>query len=267
VTRLFDGFGVTVAVRSTDERVFRMLDRLLPPFPRVGSDRTPDVVYTVDISPELTATIRRGSDILAVNPSPSAACLSLVADIQTVLACSAPGMTFIHAGVVAFGDRALILPGRPGAGKTTLVAALLAAGARYGSDEFAIVAANGLVHSYARPLAVKRDGDFAQHVPAQSLGADVIAEPLEAAVVAFLEYAHASELVLRPVSQGAAMLGLLTHCLGARARPHETLVPLRALTSGAECVAGQRGEADDAAQRLLGVLDTRMALARSVRHC
>jgi hypothetical protein len=267
VTRVFDAFGVTVAVRSTDERVFRMLDRLLPPLPRLDPDRTADVVYTVEISPALTATIRRGTGILAINPSPSAACLSLVADLQTVLACNAPGMTFIHAGVVAFGDRAVILPGRPGAGKTTLVAALLAAGARYGSDEFAVVASDGRVHSYARPLSVKRAGDFAQQVPAQSFGAEVIAEPLEASVVAFLEYASTSEFAIRPVSHGAAVLRLLTHCLGARVRPHETLAPLRALTSRAECVAGQRGDSADAAQRLLDVFETRISLARSGRHC
>ena len=267
MTRVLDAFGVTVAVRSIDERVFRMLDRLLPPFPRLGPDRAADVVYTVEMSPDLTATIRRGTDILAINRSPSAACLSLVADLQTVLACNAPGMTFIHAGVVAFGDRALILPGHPGAGKTTLVAALLAGGARYGSDEFAVVTANGLVHSYARPLSVKRASDCAQQVRAQSLGAEVIAEPLEAAMVAFLEYAPASELGLLPLSQGAAVLRLLTHCLGARVRPHETLAPLRALTSRAECVAGQRGDAADAAQRLLDVFKTRIALARSWRHC
>jgi HprK-related kinase A len=45
----------------------------------------------------------------------------------------------LHAGTVAFGDRALILPGTPGSGKSTLSAALNLRGARLLSDEFGLV--------------------------------------------------------------------------------------------------------------------------------
>ena len=45
----------------------------------------------------------------------------------------------IHAGTVAFGDRALILPGTPGSGKSTLSAALHLRGARLLSDEFGLI--------------------------------------------------------------------------------------------------------------------------------
>lgn len=45
----------------------------------------------------------------------------------------------LHAGVVARGDRALILPAAPGSGKTTLTCALHLAGWRFLSDEFGVV--------------------------------------------------------------------------------------------------------------------------------
>jgi HprK-related kinase A len=45
----------------------------------------------------------------------------------------------LHAGVVAFGDRALIMPGTPGSGKSTLTAALHLRGARLMSDEFGLL--------------------------------------------------------------------------------------------------------------------------------
>jgi HprK-related kinase A len=55
------------------------------------------------------------------------------------IATSAHRYMMLHAGTVAFGDRALILPGTPGSGKSTLSAALNLRGARLLSDEFGLV--------------------------------------------------------------------------------------------------------------------------------
>jgi HprK-related kinase A len=55
------------------------------------------------------------------------------------IATSAHRYMMLHAGVVAFGDQAMILPGTPGSGKSTLSAALHLAGARLLSDEFGVV--------------------------------------------------------------------------------------------------------------------------------
>jgi HprK-related kinase A len=55
------------------------------------------------------------------------------------IASSAHRYMMLHAGTVAFDDRALILPGTPGSGKSTLSAALNLRGARLLSDEFGLV--------------------------------------------------------------------------------------------------------------------------------
>ena len=55
------------------------------------------------------------------------------------IASSAHRYLRLHAGSVAFGDRAMILPGTPGSGKSTLSAALVLSGARLLSDEFGLV--------------------------------------------------------------------------------------------------------------------------------
>jgi HprK-related kinase A len=53
---------------------------------------------------------------------------------------------------------ALLLPGRPGAGKSTLCAALVVAGWRLLSDELALVdPEDGRVHALARPISLKND--------------------------------------------------------------------------------------------------------------
>ena len=55
------------------------------------------------------------------------------------IATSAHRYLMLHAGTVAFAEHALILPGNPGSGKSTLCAALTLRGGRLLSDEFGLV--------------------------------------------------------------------------------------------------------------------------------
>lgn len=62
----------------------------------------------------------------------------------------------LHAAVLARGDRAVILPGPPGAGKSTLTAALALSGWRLLSDELTLIdPETGLLHGLARPVSLK----------------------------------------------------------------------------------------------------------------
>lgn len=67
------------------------------------------------------------------------------------------GQLVMHAAVVAQGDAALMMPGFPGAGKSTLCAALLhLAGWRLLSDELAILdPASGMLLPHPRPISLK----------------------------------------------------------------------------------------------------------------
>lgn len=66
-----------------------------------------------------------------------------------------------HAAVVQFGGGALVMPGSPGSGKTTLTAGLMARGWRLLSDEFALVDPDtGCVDPYPKALCIK-SGSFA----------------------------------------------------------------------------------------------------------
>ena len=62
----------------------------------------------------------------------------------------------LHAAVLARGDDAVILPGPPGAGKSTLTAALALRGWRLLSDELTLIdPETGLLHGLARPVSLK----------------------------------------------------------------------------------------------------------------
>src|SRR6186997_3026660 len=85
---------------------------------------------------------------------------ALAAHAEPFVAERAPDHLFVHAGVVGWEGRAIVMPGASFAGKTTLVQAWLEAGATYYSDEFAVLDRDGRVHPFARPLAI-RDGSTA----------------------------------------------------------------------------------------------------------
>lgn len=169
----------------------------------------------------------------------------VLGEIELWVAEHAVDRIFVHAGVVAIDGRALLLPGRSAAGKTTLTAALLAAGAAYGSDEYAVLSPDGRVHPYARPLEI-RDGAGRTRVSAADLGAATFAEPVPVAAVAQLHYQPGCGYLVAPISAGVAALRLFDNTVCARSRAAEALDTLVAATHRIRAVAGSRGEASSA---------------------
>jgi HprK-related kinase A len=74
------------------------------------------------------------------------------------LAQRACSCLLLHAGVVERQGRAILLPAMPGAGKSTLTAALAARGFRLLSDEFGVVGLDdSLLSPLLRPVALKNE--------------------------------------------------------------------------------------------------------------
>ncbi len=65
----------------------------------------------------------------------------------------------LHAAAVAIDGRVVLLAGEPGAGKSTLVTALVADGATYLSDEVVGLADDGTVLAYPKAIALELDAD------------------------------------------------------------------------------------------------------------
>ena len=81
---------------------------------------------------------------------------ALESTIGMFLAEWARERVFGHAGVVAHEGKALMVPARSMCGKSSLVKALLRAGAEYFSDEFAVLDTEGRVHPYPRRLSIRQ---------------------------------------------------------------------------------------------------------------
>jgi len=182
----------------------------------------------------------------------SACRLALQDWLDITLATRARHLVPVHAGVVAVGDTALLLPASSGSGKTTLVTALVTQGATYLSDEIAFIDDTGHVHAYPR-LRVERDAGGARHA-VSTLDARVRLGPARAVHVIHLTYTSGATLSVQPITAGEALLLLLAHT----ARPVDpTVGPPRGLVNAvrsAESARGVRGEASDAASALLHLM-------------
>lgn len=176
----------------------------------------------------------------------------LDAELRMYIALHAPNHVFVHAGVVGVEGRAILLPGRSFAGKTTLVAALVQAGAEYWSDEYAVLDADGLVHPYPKPLSVRIDDTReTDEQPVESLGGRAGDGPLPVSLIAFTNYRPGATWALRARTAGEGAVKLLEHSIAARSRPEQVLAAVRRAATDALVLEGERGDADQAASALL----------------
>jgi hypothetical protein len=178
---------------------------------------------------------------------------TFAADVQLHVAERALHHVFVHAGVVGWRGRAIVVPGRSFTGKTTLVAELVRAGATYYSDDYAVFDADGQVHPFPRSLSVRENGGHVQQRRSvESLGGVPGEQPLPVGLVAVTEYrARVRGWRPRRLSAGQGVLELFAHAVAARRRPEAVLSSLERATAGALILKGRRGEAERVAATIL----------------
>ncbi len=163
----------------------------------------------------------------------------------------APRRLFVHAGVVGWNDKAIVVPGPSHAGKSTLVAALLAAGATYYSDEYAVFDPQGRVHPFPRPLQLRDEREVATSAEPERLGGVRGVGPLPVALVAVARYDAGSRWRPARLTQGRALLELLSNTIVARTHPSSAMATLTQVVARAPSFKGRRGEAGETAAWLL----------------
>lgn len=167
----------------------------------------------------------------------------------------APDRVFLHAGVVGWQGCALVLPGSSFAGKTTLVAELVRAGATYYSDEYAVIDEQGRVHPYARDLQMREDGRAEQRsVAVGLLNGTAGTVPLRVSHVIFTEFVEGGQWDARSMSPGMAVLEMLRHAIPVQRTPARVMATLATIMETAKALSTERGEARDAAQLLLDAM-------------
>ena len=176
----------------------------------------------------------------------------LLSSLELWVAEHARDRIFVHAGCAVHDGRAIVVPGRTMSGKSSLTAALVRAGATYFSDEFAVLDRRGRVHPYPRPMSIRPyDGSARHRVSVDSIGGRVGSGSATVGLVAHLRYDGQTGWCVEDLSPGRAALALIDNTVAARSRPRAMLNAVGQATSSAGAVAGTRGDADEAAHRLL----------------
>jgi hypothetical protein len=241
--------GVSVGIRTNEPDALADLVRRLPPgWKPAGSPRV-ERLYSLRIGDGPGQGIRRFSLLyqdemrIARALDPTTVLTTLQTEMQLYLAERARGRVFVHAGVVAWPGGAVIIPGRSMSGKSTLVAALVQAGATYYSDEYAVLDARGRVHAYRTPLSLRDGAALApRELPTVATeGAD----PLPVNLVLVTRYRQGARWRPTRLSPGRAAMAVLAQKVAARWRPARALSTLSRALAGALVLKGVRGEATD----------------------
>jgi hypothetical protein len=179
---------------------------------------------------------------------------TLRGDLKLHVAAFATSRVFVHAGVVGWRGRAIVLPGRTYAGKSTLVAALVRAGARYYSDEYAVLDRHGRVHPFPSPLTLRsRPGEPLAETSTPSSELAVGRRALPVGLVVLTHYKPEARWRTKVLSPGAALLALMESTVPVWYQPEATLRALKAVVTSAPVVKGVRGEAEEAVEKLLSM--------------
>jgi hypothetical protein len=265
----FDAFGVRVGVRFNQPGLLDRLAPHLPPGWKPTSSPWVDRLFSlwVDHDGARRTRLYAGRRRHLRTTSLDEALAVLESEIRQGIAAGAARATFVHAGVVGWRGRAIVVPGRSRTGKTTLVAELVRAGASYYSDEFAVLDGRGRVHPFAKPLSVRGEGGCDLHVArprAEDFGGTCGREPLRVGLVVLATFRPGAEWRPERLSRGRAVLEMLAHTVPARLRPERSLRSLERAVTGALVVKGERGEARELVASLLGSLGDQVGTSRRV---
>jgi len=256
-------YGLRVGIRANDLGVLDRLVTLLPAGWKPSSSPDVQQLYSLIVGGDSARPGVRQFHVLYANEARVARSLDLdqvlesfESDLRLFVGERAHRRLFVHAGVVGWRDRAILIPGGSFSGKTTLVRALCARGATYYSDEFAALDARGRVHPFPAPLSIRHEGAIQPEKRApESLGAAIGGKPLPVGLVAVTYFKGGARWRPRRLAAGASVLALLAHTVPARSRPKAALAALGKVASSALVLKGGRGEADEMAGALLERLD------------
>jgi hypothetical protein len=252
-------YGVRFGVRVNHPGVAASLMHHLPP----GSTRTElcdsgrvySLIVEEDVPSRWRGSLYVDGALLSRCSTLQAALRALESEVQLYVAEMAPERVFVHAGVVGYRGRGILLPGRSFAGKTTLVAELVRAGAEYYSDEYAVLDAEGSVHPYPRPLSIRQAGGSGMTKQAvDTLGGHAGNGPLPVGLVVMTKFQSGGEWRPRRLSPGRGALALLANTVPARRLPEIVLATLRQVVSVAPVIASQRGEASSVVDAIFALV-------------
>jgi hypothetical protein len=183
----------------------------------------------------------------------------VVDDLHLSIALHATEDVFVHAGVVAWNEMAILLPGRSRAGKSTLVHDLVRAGATYLSDEYARISSTGEIAPYPRPIQL-RTSTGRRLVDPHTLG-QVAERPYPPGVIVFTRHMAGAAFSPAPVPPAQAALELFDNTVVADVSPRAATQAVATVARATLAVRSDRDEASAVAEAILVLADRKVPVS------
>lgn len=252
-------YGLRIGIRVSTPDVMDEVIARLPPGWEPGCSPLVDHLYSLKVGGAGQRAGARNYNLLYAGLAQLSRTLDLgealdvlESDLHMHVANFARNRVFVHAGAVGWRGKAIVIPGQCYSGKSTLVAALVRAGATFYSDEFAVLDGDGNLHPFPRRLSLRQDnGQKPRRCTAEDLGGQVGSAPLRVGQVVMAQFRPGSLWQPRKVSSGQALLEVMKSTVPTIHEPENALTVLHKIVPAALCWKGQRGDADDVAADLL----------------
>lgn len=194
------------------------------------------------------------------------------------IATTAHRYLMLHAGTIAFDDAAMILPGTPGSGKSTLSAALHLRGARLLSDEFGLLLPErGQLLPMPRGIPLKNDSIEAisafdptarlgptypktrkgrvRHLRPSDASFARQREPAEPRWLVFPTFKAGAEVSLVPMGKTEAFRHLAFNCFNYRLLGETSFRALADLARRVDCYTLEFGSLEPAVEQLRALVE------------
>lgn len=252
---IFGGYGARIGVRFTDRTLGAALALRPSPGTRPAApgkvDRMLSIFrsngrYWIYADDEMKCQPILRTDLLD----------AFSTHLRTAFAEFSRKKLFVHAGAVGWNGAAIVFPGKSRAGKSTLIAELVKAGATYFSDEYAVLDDKGQVHPFAKPLSLRDPQTSRQHeTPVESLGGVAARKPLPVAMVVMTQYRDGARWKPKTLSPAEGALEIMVHTIAARRWPALALSVIGAVADRATVIRSERGDAGKLAYEILTAQD------------
>lgn len=256
----FESYGVVVMVKSNSrdilaktEEVIRLslLNNLRP----ITGNNDFDHVFEINRDRSGTFFLVQNGETISYTAIESVHYKFFDSILRVAIGEYAVDHVFLHAGVVGWKGKAIVLPADSFKGKSTLVTELVKNGADYYSDEFAVLDGGGLVHPFPRRIHRRTEDYTPYEITVEELGGTYGIGPTPVGLVLLTSYELNAEWRPQILTPGNGILGIIPYALSIRYRPDFSMRVLHNVASHAIIASSLRGSAERFAKTLLDFVD------------
>ncbi len=210
-----------------------------------------------ETNPEQNFTVYKNAEMLAEKVSLEEVFMTLESQIRLTIAEFSEKFVFLHAGVVGWQGKAIVIPGKSFSGKTTLVAELVKRNCEYLSDEYAVIDEKGLVHPFPKKLSIRGIIDDYRQVDfdVEQLGGKAAQAPMSIGFLLLTTYQkHIKKPKIKRHSVGEGVMASIANSISVRHNPRFVFKIISEIANRAIVLEAERGEGGEFANFFLDYL-------------